>query len=66
VLIVQPAKGRFPIGPGARRRLAAELRARAPGVVGAVQFRRRLPMDVRHNAKILRGELARWAERRLG
>lgn len=31
-----------------------------------VLFRRRLPVDVRHNAKIHRLELARWAAARLG
>ena len=36
------------------------------GHVEAVLFHRRLPVDVRHNAKIDRRTLSRWAERRLG
>jgi acyl-CoA synthetase (AMP-forming)/AMP-acid ligase II len=53
---------------GARdaRTLAAELRALAAGhphtePIRIYYFRRRLPVDVRHNAKIHRLALARWA-----
>lgn len=65
VLVVEPE-------PGARR---AEVRdrvlARAAGhpraaAVRDVLFHRSLPVDARHNSKILRGALAGWAERRLG
>jgi acyl-CoA synthetase (AMP-forming)/AMP-acid ligase II len=38
----------------------------ARGLVEAVLFHPRFPVDVRHNAKIHRLELARWAARRLG
>lgn len=44
--------------------LAAELRSRLP--VTAVLFHPRLPVDVRHNAKIRRLALKPWAEARLG
>ena len=63
-LIVEPA-------PGARRaELVRRLRqhgARHPGLpeVEGVLFHRAFPVDVRHNAKIHRGQLKRWAERRL-
>lgn len=53
---------------GAARALAAELRSlalRHPGTAGIRRFyfRRRFPVDVRHNAKIHRLALARWAAR---
>lgn len=57
--------------PGARRRAvrhALERRAREADVgppLAGVLFRRSFPVDVRHNAKIKRGELKRWAERKL-
>jgi len=67
VLVVEP-DGAFPRGR-ARRELAAEVLlsapASAPDVVSDVLFKPALPLDVRHNAKIKRGELKRWAERRL-
>ncbi|MFC5744516.1 fatty acid CoA ligase family protein [Actinomadura rugatobispora] len=68
VLVVQPE-------PGATRaqriRLAIRIRAAAaryPHTAGIrdVLFRRRLPVDARHESKIRRGELAGWAARRLG
>jgi acyl-CoA synthetase (AMP-forming)/AMP-acid ligase II len=66
VLVVEP-DGPLPRGR-ARRALADEiLRAAPPGSlsVDRLLFKRALPVDVRHNAKIRRGELKRWAERRL-
>jgi hypothetical protein len=36
----------------------------SPPIEGLL-FKRALPVDVRHKAKIRRGELKRWAERRL-
>ncbi|MGH7995194.1 MAG: fatty acid CoA ligase family protein [Opitutaceae bacterium] len=52
-----------------RRRLASELRAlgRADPDADSVRlfyFRSRLPVDVRHNAKIHRLDLARWASKK--
>jgi acyl-CoA synthetase (AMP-forming)/AMP-acid ligase II len=67
VLVVEP-DGSLPRGR-ARAELATEiLRATppsAPGIVQDVLFKDALPVDVRHNAKIERGALKRWAERRL-
>jgi len=38
---------------------------RGENAVEGVLFRRDFPVDVRHNAKIHRGELKRWAEKKL-
>ena len=60
---------------GMTRAQRARLRTRILTVAGLyphtagirhVLFRRRLPVDVRHESKIRRGELAVWAARRLG
>ncbi len=61
ILIVEPR-------PGARA--DAEARAGILAMRGSlpieqVLFKDALPLDARHAAKILRGELARWAERRV-
>lgn len=60
------------LGPEAWHRLVGELRAlacaHAPTTgLELAEFLRhpRFPVDIRHNAKIGREELARWAERRL-
>ncbi len=70
VLVVEPHPEMWPADEAARRRLTAELRAAgASHPLGArvehVLFRRALPVDVRHNAKIDRGELKRWAREQL-
>lgn len=54
-----------------RGRIRAELLAIAgrhehTRTVRRVLFRRRFPVDIRHNAKIRRGLMAEWAARRLG
>ena len=68
VLVVQP-EGRLPRGGAARRRGREILdHGAARGITGGIEdvlFHPSFPVDVRHNAKIHRGELARWAERRL-
>jgi hypothetical protein len=51
-------------------RIEAELRALAArhphtASIERFLFRRRFPVDIRHNAKIGRPELARWAARKL-
>jgi hypothetical protein len=56
--------------PRAGRTLLQHLRARAaelPGgeEIGEFLLHPRFPVDVRHNAKIRREELKRWAERKL-
>ncbi|MFN0242407.1 MAG: fatty acid CoA ligase family protein [Planctomycetota bacterium] len=73
LLVVQPKDGAMPRGRRARARFEDELRstfsdgARARAVplahVSEFRFRSSLPVDVRHNAKIRREELKRWAER---
>ncbi len=73
VLVVEPAPGRFPRTASARGELTEALRAlgaaHAASTGGApvtdVLFRDALPLDVRHNAKILRHELVSWAEQRV-
>ncbi|MEW6074298.1 MAG: fatty acid CoA ligase family protein [Planctomycetota bacterium] len=60
VLVVERERG---AGRAAVRR-AILARAGTPPLA-AVLFRRRFPVDVRHNAKIERRALARWAERRV-
>jgi acyl-CoA synthetase (AMP-forming)/AMP-acid ligase II len=65
VLVIEPMPGSYPGTPRARSVFAGELRAMSGTAISAVLFRRALPLDVRHNAKILRHDLARWAEGRL-
>ncbi len=57
-------------GKALRRALALEIAAHKSGIARrvaprAVLFHRSFPVDVRHNAKIHRGELGRWAARAL-
>jgi acyl-CoA synthetase (AMP-forming)/AMP-acid ligase II len=74
VLVVEPAAGRFPRTASARAdltealRVLGDLHAKKTGSVPVrdVLFHRALPLDVRHNAKILRHELVAWAARRVG
>jgi acyl-CoA synthetase (AMP-forming)/AMP-acid ligase II len=71
VLVVEPAQGRAR-GAAARAALAGSLRAIGEAhaartgtpAVRDVLFHHGLPLDVRHDAKILRHELVAWAERR--
>ena len=68
-LVVEPREGRFPADAGERERFIAGLRAGAQGNAAATQvetflFQAKLPVDVRHNAKIHRLRLAReWTAR---
>jgi len=68
-LVVEPREGRFPADAGDRERFIAGLRACAQGNAAATQvetflFQAKLPVDVRHNAKIHRLRLAReWTAR---
>jgi hypothetical protein len=53
-----------------RARIAGELRRLGEGLVHtanveAFLFHPKFPVDIRHNAKIGREQLARWAEREL-
>ncbi|HVU37730.1 MAG TPA: fatty acid CoA ligase family protein [Opitutales bacterium] len=61
-LVVEPAPGQFPQSRAGREAFAAELRALAVAglpELAKIFFRRTLPVDVRHNAKIHRLALAR-------
>ena len=65
-MVVEPTPGNFPGGRDAGERLAGELRelGRASPLTAAIErfaFHRSLPVDVRHNVKIDREALARWA-----
>jgi acyl-coenzyme A synthetase/AMP-(fatty) acid ligase len=66
VIVVQPRRR---LSRRQRRRLICELRqaARACETTRSIErfvFKRRLPVDRRHNAKIDRQALALWAEKR--
>ena len=70
VIVVEPKPRRYP-NRQRRATLAAELLelARANELtrdIAVVLFRRGFPVDVRHNAKINREQLAAWASERLG
>jgi len=74
-IVIEPKPGRFPRGRRVQT-FTAELLELAESAAnrqlaignwqsGQVLFHRSLPVDVRHNAKINREALARWAARRL-
>ncbi len=70
VLVVEPHTAAWPSSDAQRAALAAQIRAAgAAHPLGArvehVLFLRKLPVDVRHNAKIDRGALKRWAAEQL-
>lgn len=67
-LVVEPKRERFPRDPRLREKLAMDILRTGMwfpccNVVEGVLFRAELPVDPRHNAKIDRAELKRWAER---
>ena len=68
-LVVEPRAGSFPTTDADRERFVAELRELArihpqSAVVKHIVFQRALPVDVRHNAKIHRLQLAKeWTAR---
>ncbi len=69
-LVVEPRAGYFPETEAARTRFIAELRELArlhpqSALVKHIVFQRALPVDVRHNAKIHRLQLAKEWTRRL-
>ncbi len=70
VLVVEPHTSAWPSSDAQRASLATQIRtAGASHPLGArvehVLFQRALPVDVRHNAKIDRGALKRWAAEQL-
>jgi len=67
-IVVESVSGRLPKGAEASR-LRSELRELSRGneltrEIESILFRRALPVDVRHNAKIDREALSRWAQGR--
>jgi hypothetical protein len=71
VLILEPHPGQYPRGEAAERALCAEvleLLAANPETAGIrhILLNRSFPVDIRHNAKIRREELAQWATKRVG
>ena len=65
IIVIEPGSGRVPTGRR-REQWTSELRQLAQAAehtkgIWQVLFRRRLPVDVRHNAKINREALAVWA-----
>ncbi len=68
-LVVEPRAGSFPETDADRERFVAELRELAKvnpeaACVKHIVFQRALPVDVRHNAKIHRLQLAKeWTSR---
>lgn len=70
VLVVEPRPGAWPRTAGARARWINELRALAAhhptlGTIRDFLFHPGLPVDYRHNAKIIREALVPWAARRV-
>ncbi len=61
VLVVVPSRSLGRRGPLADAELAARVRSVAGVDVAAVLVRASLPVDVRHNSKVDRAALARWA-----
>jgi acyl-CoA synthetase (AMP-forming)/AMP-acid ligase II len=71
VIIVEPWPEHRPASPADQRQLLEELGELArqhPHTAGIADFlvHDSLPVDIRHNAKIFREQLAEWARRRLG
>lgn len=71
VIVIEPEPGSFPRRRRSRERFANELRelAKANPLTERIDtflFHRSFPVDVRHNIKIDRERLGRWAAKRLG
>jgi olefin beta-lactone synthetase len=69
VIIVEPEPGHFPHGRAASTRLFDELRVLGQAspltaTISRFLVRKQLPVDIRHNAKIFREQLAVWAAKR--
>ncbi len=66
VMIIEPRPGRFPVFRGRREAFIKELLElgaanRLTAGIRHILFRRSFPVDIRHNAKIRREDLAVWA-----
>lgn len=71
VLIVEPVRGSMPMTDKTRQAFIEDLKSHVDGKRGIAPiehflFHQSFPVDVRHNAKIHRGDLKRWAEEQLG
>ncbi|HEY2826386.1 MAG TPA: fatty acid CoA ligase family protein, partial [Pirellulales bacterium] len=69
-IVVEPQPGRLPRGRYEREKLISELRILAQtadhtATIHDIFIHKSLPVDVRHNVKINREELAHWAMRQL-
>ncbi len=69
-IVVEPKAGQMPRGKEQREKLVAELHklAQSADHTAAIEhffIREALPVDVRHNVKINREQLAQWAARKL-
>lgn len=65
-IVIEPEPGEFPGNAAAKQRFTAELRELATANsltedIETILFHKSLPVDVRHNTKIRREELAVWA-----
>ena len=70
VIIIEPEKGFFPASKQSEEKFKYELLKSSSSyahcqMISDVLFHKSFPVDVRHNAKIYREKLARWAEERL-
>jgi acyl-CoA synthetase (AMP-forming)/AMP-acid ligase II len=70
VVVVEPRRGEFPRFRSDRHKLFAELknlgkRYDHTRAIDHFLLHRALPVDIRHNAKIIREQLASWAETKL-
>ncbi len=70
VIVIEPVPGRFPATAGEAKRFTEELLwlgSATPLTAGiaTVLFHKSFPVDVRHNVKISRDKLARWAAEQL-
>ncbi len=71
IIILEPHAGRMPVGRAAEEALLAQIRQLAAAnpltaVISDFLLHPSFPVDIRHNVKIFRENLAVWAARRLG
>ena len=70
IIVIEPKKGRMPSNKTVRQKLIHELleigaKGETSREIKDVLFHPSFPVDYRHNAKILREKLAKWAEMKL-
>jgi acyl-CoA synthetase (AMP-forming)/AMP-acid ligase II len=69
-IVIEPMRGEFPRSHTNRQKLFNELRELAQAhahtkTIDHFLLRRSLPVDIRHNAKIIREKLAAWTEKKI-